>query len=164
MPNAPAARVTDQVQHSEAKLFRRIGMGLGALAGIAIGAVLVVGSGALEVLSAGTATPLVALGIYAGATLLVAGTAAATGAAVSNSAADRGKDHMEDDGPILTGVTTIHIGIERHVAAHAGSKVACKRHKHDAPDSLELIAQGSSSVFLGRGARPCRPRRRSGDL
>lgn len=161
MPNAPAARVTDQVQHSEAKSFRRVGMGLGALAGIGLGALLVVASGAIEVLSAGTLTPVAALGVYVGAALVVGGTAAATGAAVSNSAADMGKSHMEEDGPILTGVTTIYIGPERHVAAHAGSKVACKRHKHNAPDDVELVAQGSSNVLLGPGRDPAA---RVGDL
>ena len=154
MPNAPAARVTDKIQHSEAQLFRRIGMGLGAIAGAVIGAALVVGSGALEVASGGLATPIVALGIYAGATMVVAGTAAATGAAVSNSAADRGKTHVEDEGEILTGVTSIHVGPERHVAAHIGSKVACKKHKHSPPDDLERITQGSVSVRLGAGRWP----------
>lgn len=87
MPNAQAARVSDQVKHSEAYTYRRVGMGIGALIGI--GVPLVAASGVLEVLSAGTATPIAALGIYVGVTLVGGGTAA-TGAAVSNSPADRG--------------------------------------------------------------------------
>lgn len=46
-------------------------------------------------------------------------------------------------------MTSIHVGPERHITAHIGSKVACNKHKHSPPDALEHITQGSVSVRLG---------------
>lgn len=159
MPNAQAARIHDKIQHSQAQSYRNAGM----VAGVILGAALVVAAAAaVEFFSGGLATPLVVAAVATTAawvegatavaeTAVVAGAVLGTGAAVSDSAADRGKKHMEDDGEILTGVPTIFIGGANLMAAYCGSKATCKRHNNSPPGTVETVAQGSASVFLGPG-------------
>lgn len=160
MPTQPAARVSDQVQHSQASLGRGLGAVVGGVLGIVAGAVLVVGAvavlGALEVATGGLATPLVVGAVYVGAAFLAAGTTGMATSAFSNVGADIGAKSVANEGPIVSGVVTILIGPERRAAAHIGSNVACLKHKHGPPTpadtpnpAQEQVSQGSATVLLG---------------
>ncbi|MGI4787520.1 MAG: PAAR domain-containing protein [Janthinobacterium lividum] len=155
MPNAPAARITDQVKHSEAMSFRRIGGGIGSLLGCAAGCLLVGAAMATEVVTVGMATPLVAVAVYVGAGLVIAGSTASGASMISNQGAHIGqKIPGSDEGPIASGIDSILIGPDKQSAAYLGSKVLCNNHKHTLPNSVEFIVQGSKTVRYGSGRFP----------
>lgn len=154
----PIARVSDQVQHSRAPLFRRIGAVVGALAGVAVLAGAVALAGGLTVVTAGLATP-----VLIGAVLVAGSGIAMASSAFSNWGGSIGKLKFfaVDEGPITTGEETVFAGQDRRRVAHVDSNVSCRRHRHfgspvfepPAPDvinpALEQIVQGSATVRVG---------------
>jgi uncharacterized Zn-binding protein involved in type VI secretion len=123
MSGVEAARVTDELGHTEASL----GFWLGAIAGAVVGGVLVAATG--------------------GAALLVIG-AVAAGAGTGALGGMYVGEAVESDptGPIATGSPTLIIGTDRQRAGRAGVDfVACRRHPR------KLIAQGSETVAFGGG-------------
>jgi len=145
MPNAPAARVTDQVKHSEAQDYRFWGAVGGALLGLAI----IGGAAALEVVSFGAATPLV---VIVGTVMIAGGGVAGLSSAGANVAANMGR-HVPGpvEGPIVTGIPSILIGTgpDKHAAAHLGSYVSCNRHKHGGATAMEQAKDVAEDVGVG---------------
>ncbi len=145
MPNAPAARVTDQVKHSEAQDYRFWGAVGGALLGLAI----IGGAAALEVVSFGAATPLV---VVVGTVMIAGGGIAGLSSAGANVAANMGR-HVPGpvEGPIVTGIPSILIGTgpDKHAAAHLGSYVSCDRHKHGGATAMEQAKDVAEDVGVG---------------
>ena len=145
MPNAPAARVTDQVKHSEAQDYRFWGAVGGALLGLAI----IGGAAALEVVSFGAATPLV---VVVGTVMIAGGGIAGLSSAGANVAANMGR-HVPGpvEGPIVTGIPSILIGTgpDKHAAAHLGSYVSCNRHKHGSASTMQEVEGAAKAMAVG---------------
>ena len=117
-----AARVDDQVSHSDAFPGLITGLLVGALIGVAI---VATGGGAIVVLAAAaTVATSASLGATAGE--LLGGLA------------------TEPAGPIRTGIDTVWIGPERRAAATVYSYVDCEQH-----DSGVQVAEGSATVWIG---------------
>lgn len=146
MPDpAPAARVTDQVKHSEARAFRF----WGAVGGALLGAAIIGGAAALEIVSFGAATPLI---VVVGTVMIAGGGIAGLSSAAANVAADWGsKIPGPIEGPIVTGIPSILIGTgpDKHAAAYLGSRVSCDRHKHGGATAMEQAIGIAEDVGLG---------------
>ncbi|MFT3933285.1 MAG: PAAR domain-containing protein [Chitinophagaceae bacterium] len=119
-----AARVGDQVKHSNAM----IGVLVGVLVGAAF-AVAVVGTG--------------------GAALVI-GAAICTGMSIGGSVGQLVGKHIpgSDCGPIAKGVPTVYV--ENMEAAVVTSPVSCNGPPIGNPHPTSQIAQGSSNVFIGK--------------
>lgn len=117
-----AARVDDQVQHSDAFPGLLTGLLVGALIGVAI---VATGGGAIVVLAAAaTVATSASLGATAGELL--------------------GSLCTDPAGPIRTGVDSVIIGPEHRIAATVFSYVDCDQH-----DSNVQVAEGSATVWIG---------------
>lgn len=147
MSNTPAAaaRVSDNVKHSEAQEYRFWGA-VGTIGAVVAGVAVAAGLGVLEVGSFGLATPLV----VAGGVLLAGGMTAVLSGQVADVAADAGRKVMgPDEGPIVTGISSILIGPEKHAAAHLGSWASCNRHKHGGASTMQYAKDIAEDVFGG---------------
>ena len=136
-----AARVDDQIKHSEAREYRI----LGAVGATLLSLAILGGLAALEIGTFGMATPLVVA-----TAVVVVGTSAGIGSAAANVAADEGaKVPGPIEGPIKTGIPSILIGPEKKPAAHLGSYASCDRHKHGGASTMQYATDVAEDVVGG---------------